>query len=243
MSSSPVIIPASTLRNMPQQARNKYLSTLPGYRRKAVEEYFDRVIGKAAWLVLLEEGGYSPQRIEKEYLFENFPRNGIEYNKEELEANDSYMLFIPETVDGEKITVKFFERLGFKFIFNNYKVYGYEHIPEQFSSIPAPKGIFAVRANTDPASTNKCLQKQRKMIPEGYSLSHPLVEVTKNVLLSVLGHEVNKNTLARCVCWDTDSVSIVGGVDGTDKKMRFYLDDSSLSGKLIGASCARSIIA
>ncbi len=237
---SSVIIPASTMKNISSATREKYLLKINGYRRKAIEDYFNRIIGKAAWLTLLEEGGYPSEKIQEEYLFENFPRNGFEYNKEELEANDSYMVFIPESVDGSPITLKFFEDMGFQFSFNDH-VYGYQEVGEQFSSLRAPKGIFIVRANIVPDSTHLCLSAQKKKIPQGYSFSHPLVEITKNALLSSLGEEVNKNYLARCVCWDSNTISIVGGVQ--NKKMHFYKDDNSLSGKYIGASAIRSIIA
>lgn len=240
MGSSPAVVPVSTIRHMSQQARGRYLSTISAHQKKAFEDYSNRIISKAAWLVALEEGGFPPERIQREYIFGNFPQNGIEYDIEELRKNDSFLLFIPDTIDGEDITVKFFERFGFRFTFNSH-VCGYQDIGEQFSSIPAPKGIFVVRANVDPASTNKCLNRQRKLIPNGYQFAHPMVEVTKNFLLTALGHEVNKNTLARCVCWDTDRVSVVGGVNSSDKKMFFYADDSSLSGKYVGASMAKSI--
>lgn len=241
MGSSPAVVPVSTIRHMSQQARGRYLSTISAHQKKAFEDYSNRIISKAAWLVALEnKAGYTPERIQKEYLFENFPQNGIEYDKEELERNDSFLLFIPGAIDGQDITLKFFERLGFRFTFNDH-VYGYQNIGEQFSSAPAPKGIFIVRANVYPDSTNKCLNKQRKLIPNGYQFSHPMVEITKNILLTSLGHDVNKNILARCVCWDTDRVSIIGGVDNSDKKIFFYADDNSLSGKCIGASMAKSI--
>ncbi|GEM_PF-5948087 len=237
---SPVTIPASTVKNMSSVAREKYLSKINGYRKRAIEDYFNRIIGKAAWLVLLEEGGYPSEKIQKEYLFENFPQNGVEYNKEELEANDSYVLFIPESVNGSKVTLKFFEDMGFQFSYNDH-VYGYQEVGKEFSSLQAPKGIFIVRANIVPDSTQLCLDRQKRKIPQGYSFSHPLVEITKNVLLSSLGEQVNKNSLARCVCWDSNTISIVGGVQ--NKKMHFYKDDNSLSGKYIGASAIRSIIA
>lgn len=212
----------------------------------SLSEFSRNFIGVNAWKSILIAQGVDPSKAEK-YLkplkaWEEKNKDFI-FSPQEVQKrteNNQLLFLFLERANGFPIGVDFMERMGFQFSFAKAdeitKKNAYE---SRFAS-----SVLLLSRDIIPNSTEKDLETQREMIPNGFSPVPPLVEATKNVVSFVVGNaQLNQGMLARCSDdYFTHSVVAIGGMPNTTlsvtKKIIWYADHQK-ENRYAGMSCMK----
>ena len=210
------------------------------YKTKAEHDISRGVLAKASWDLLLIKCGF------EEHL------NSITFT-DEVDPKPSLnpgcvVIKIPESVMGEPVSVKLFEKLGF-----SVSIQGFNGRAEVLRSLYTKPGTYEIKSYLDAGACGLTEKERKQNIPKEYKLPSPVVELSKNILMHSINPQrpLNQNILCHCHCSSNRLTALVSAVTETlkeeapyrtsPKRLFVYSGEFGISDKMIGSSFARKI--